>query len=173
MTPTLECPPSEMTQARFVEAFGGVYEHSPWVAEQAFANGLDAQGDSAEVLARLMGAIVDASPANAKLKLLRAHPDLAGKLAVAGQLTVESRSEQAGSGLDQCSPEELEKFQQLNSAYTSKFGFPFIIAVSGYQRAEILSIFEKRLGNAPEDEFAEAIAQVHRIARLRIANLIA
>ncbi len=166
------CLPSAMSRAEFVDTFGGVYEHSAWVAEQAFDNGIAAEADTADGLSGIMAAIVDASPASARLKLLRAHPDLAGKLALAGGLTEESKSEQTKSGLDQCTPEELEKFQTLNASYTAKFGFPFILAVSGYQRPEILSVFEKRQGNTPEQEFAEAVAQVHRIAMLRIADLM-
>lgn len=161
-----------MAKADFVAAFEGVYEHSAWVAEQAFDNGLGAGADTADGLSRIMAAIVDASPTAERLKLLRAHPDLAGKLALAGGLTEESKSEQAKSGLDQCSPEEFEKFQTLNAAYTAKFGFPFILAVSGYQRLEILSVFESRQRNNREQEFTEALAQVHRIAMLRIADLM-
>lgn len=161
-----------MTKAEFVDTFGGVYEHSAWVAEQAFDKGLDEATDTAKGLSRFMGAFVDESPTAARLALMRAHPDLAGRLALAGGLTAESTSEQAKSGLDQCTPEEFEKFQTLNTAYTSKFGFPFILAVSGYQRSEILKVFEKRQDNSLEQEFAEAITQVHRIAMLRIANLM-
>lgn len=161
-----------MTKADFVDTFGGVYEHSVWVAEQAFDNGLGVAADTAKGLSGIMAAIVDASPTAARLKLLQAHPDLAGKLALADGLTEESKSEQAKSGLDQCTREEFEKFQTLNTAYTAKFGFPFIFAVSGYQRPEILDVFEKRRGSAPEQEFNEAVAQVHRIAMLRITDLM-
>ena len=105
------------------------------------------------------------------MALLRAHPDLAGKLAVEGELTAESTSEQAGAGLERCSPEEFEEFQRLNDAYTARFGFPFILAVKGYDRAGILAAFRRRVGHDRATELREALDQVHRIARLRLRAL--
>ena len=102
---------------------------------------------------------------------LRAHPELAGKLAVAGGLTVESTAEQAGAGLDRCSPEEFARFTELNDQYGAKFGHPFIIAVRGLDRAAILAAFETRVNNDPSTEFATALAEVHKIARLRLELL--
>ena len=163
--------PSGMNKEDFVETFGPVYEHSPWIAEQAWENGLDTSHDTAENLGAAMAAIVDASDRDAKLALLRAHPDLAGKLAVQGELTEQSTSEQAGAGLDQCTAEEFAEFQDLNERYKSGFGFPYILAVSGRGRVEILENFRSRINNSPDDEFAEALAQVHSIALIRLGQI--
>lgn len=103
-----------------------------------------------------------------KLALLTSHPDLAGKMAVANQLSTESTSEHKGAGLDQCTPEEMAEFQKWNAEYTGKFGFPFIIAVAGYDRQGIFEAFRRRVGNEKDAEFNEALTQVHRIAKIRI-----
>ena len=157
-----------MTREEFLIFFGSVYEHSPWVAEAMVAVGLDTDSDSAAGLAAQMATVVDGASDKTKLALLRAHPDLAGSVALAGRMTASSTSEQASAGLDRCSPEELERFRELNAAYTAKFGFPFILAVRGYQRDEILDIFLQRLENSPDAEFKEALSQVKRVAGLRI-----
>ena len=151
--------------------FGGIYEHSTWVAEDVFAGGLTARDDSAEGLAARMAAVVEAAARDRQLALLRAHPELAGKLAVRGELTADSRSEQASARLDQCSPQEFSRFTALNTGYGVKFGFPFIIAVRGLARADILAAFERRIGNSPAEEFRTALEQVHKIARLRLVAL--
>lgn len=164
-------PPRRLDRTAFVARFGGAYEHSPWIAEAVFDRGLDAATDTAEGLHAAMAAAVNAAGRDAWLTLLRAHPDLAGKLAVRGELTAESTSEQAGAGLDRCSPKEFEEFQRLNDVYNTRFGFPFILAVKGYDRAGILEEFRRRVGNAPKAEFREALDQVHRIARLRLQAL--
>lgn len=164
--------PRKLDRDAFVNRFGGVYEHSPWIAEQAHAAGLDGTADSAEGLARALATEVEAADREAQLALLRAHPDLAGKLAVRGALTEESKSEQAGAALDACTPAEFARFQELNEAYKTRFGFPFILAVKGYHRTEILEIFKARVDNDAETEFRTALDQVHRIARLRIEELV-
>lgn len=164
--------PSQMSEEQFMTAFGSVYEHSPWIALEAFHHGLTGEHDEAAGLSGLMVSVVDAAPKDTKLELLRAHPDLAGRLAQQGEMTAASVEEQSGAGLDQCSSEELARFQSLNVRYTTKFGFPFIIAVAGRQRAEILRIFAERTDNSVEDEFAEALAQVNRIACLRIGLIM-
>jgi OHCU decarboxylase len=153
----------------FIMRFGGVYEHSPWVAEAVFDGGNVA--DDINQLARAMAAVVDGASHERQLALLRAHPDLAGRLAVRGELTQASTDEQKSAGLDQCSREELERFQSLNTEYTGKFGFPFILAVSGKIRTQILENFETRLGNSPKQEFATALGEVHKIARIRLEKL--
>ncbi|MFQ5567816.1 MAG: 2-oxo-4-hydroxy-4-carboxy-5-ureidoimidazoline decarboxylase, partial [Paracoccaceae bacterium] len=127
--------------------------------------------DDVETLAGAMAARVEAAGLAAQLALLRAHPDLAGKLAVRGELTPESTSEQAGAGLDRCSANEFEEFQHLNDAYKARFGFPFILAVKGHDRAAILDAFRRRAGNGRATELREALDQVHRIARLRLQAL--
>lgn len=164
-------PPSEMSQTEFVETFGGIYEHSPWVARETWRRGLTRRHDSVEALAEELAATVDAADEATRLALIRAHPDLAGRAAVRGELGEASTREQAGAGIDQCSPGEYEQFLALNEAYWSKFGFPFVMAVKGSNRRAILAAFEERLGNDPAAEFRRAIAEIHRIARLRLNDL--
>lgn len=163
--------PATLDRDAFVARFGGVYEHSPWIAERAFDAGLTAEADTAEDMSGLLRAQVEAGGAARQLVLLREHPDLAGKLAVAGELTAASTAEQEGAGLAACTADEFRRFQTLNAAYNEKFGFPFIVAVAGHQRTEILEIFERRLGNDGETEFREALEQVHRIALIRLEAL--
>lgn len=164
-------PPTALDRAAFLARYGGVYERSPWIAEQVWDRG--EVSNEVERLAAAMAARVEAAGRERQLELLRAHPDLAGRLAVAGGLTPESSAEQAGAGLDQCSPEEFAQFTKLNRSYVARFGFPFILAVRGRNRREILETFRARVGNAPEAEFREALDQVHRIARLRLEALAA
>ena len=153
----------------YVNRFGGVYEHSEWVAEKAFDMGPPAPED----LPDMMRQIVEDAGREAQIALLRAHPDLAGKLAKTGALTNESTSEQASAGLDQCTEEEFAEFTALNERYKARFGFPYILAVRGRNRAEILDNFRSRVDNAPEVEFREALDQVHQIAALRFEALFA
>jgi OHCU decarboxylase len=160
--------PSSLDRDAFVDAFGGVYEHSPWVAEAVFDAGLSAADDTVDALHARLRAVVEAAGAERQLALLRAHPELAGKLAVAGELTAASRSEQSGAGLDRCTPDEFARFTELNASYRAKFGFPFIIAVKGLTRADILTAFAARVGQHADAEHRTALDQVHRIARLRL-----
>lgn len=165
--------PSQMTQARFVEAYGGIFEHSPWVAEQAHELELGPAHDCAvgvhSVLCRAFRSASDA----ARLGVLNAHPDLAGKLAQAGRLTEESTSEQASAGLDMLTDAEREEFTALNTAYVEKHGFPFIIAVRDHDKASILAAFKSRIDNDSVAERAEACRQVERIAEFRLQDLFA
>ncbi len=154
-------------KADFVAAYGGVYEHSAWVAE-AVADKHGTGADSVEGLAAAMAEAVENAGYDAQLALIRAHPDLAGRAAVAGALTAESTAEQASAGLDRCTPAEYERLQQLNAAYRAKFGFPFVLAVRGRTRAAIIEAFERRLGNDTETEFRAALDEIHTIARLRL-----
>ncbi|NIZ00448.1 2-oxo-4-hydroxy-4-carboxy-5-ureidoimidazoline decarboxylase [Thalassospira lucentensis] len=163
-------PPSTLAQSAFVSLYGWVYEHSPWVAHQLYERGITDALDTPAALADAMAAVVNGAVDADKLSLLRAHPDLAGKLALA-DLTTSSQNEQKGAGLDQCSPDELARFRELNDAYKQKFGFPFIFAVKGFDRADILAAFERRVKNDVQAEFHEAIGQVHRIAKLRLEDL--
>ncbi|WP_337187989.1 2-oxo-4-hydroxy-4-carboxy-5-ureidoimidazoline decarboxylase [Phenylobacterium sp.] len=156
--------PSALSEAAFLARFGAVYEDSPWVAAGVWPD----PPDDLDGLAVAMAAVVDATPVERRLALIRAHPELAGRAKMADA----SVREQSGAGLDQCSPEEFAAFQRLNAAYGARFGFPFIVAVKGLTRTDILSAFEARLANAPEAEFAGAIAQIHRIARFRLADLL-
>lgn len=154
----------DMTRDEFLRRFGHIYEASPWVAEGVWPNPpTDLDG-----LATVMAAVVDGAPRERKLALIRAHPELASRTKMAES----SVKEQAGVGLDQCAPDEFDAFQRLNAAYNARFGFPFIFAVKGATRADILAAFEARLHNDPETEFETAIAQIHRIARFRLAELL-
>ncbi|MEQ5776255.1 2-oxo-4-hydroxy-4-carboxy-5-ureidoimidazoline decarboxylase [Thalassospira sp. NFXS8] len=163
-------PPSTLAAKSFVNLYGGVYEHSPWIAERLVENGITPALDSPENLASAMQVIVERATRDEKLALLRSHPDLAGKLALA-DLTTSSRNEQQGAGLDQCSKDELVRFSELNDVYKGKFGFPFIFAVKGFHRTDILAAFERRVKNDMDTEFNEALQQVHRIALLRLQSL--
>ena len=159
-----------MTDSRtdFVARFGGIYEHSPWVAEACFDECRDA---SLEIIAERFRQCVDAASDEQKMALIRAHPDLAGKAAMRGDLTAESTSEQASAGIDQCSPQEFADFVELNAAYKAKFGFPFIMAVRNSNRFAILHAFRNRLDNDYDTEFATALAEIHKIAALRLEAL--
>jgi OHCU decarboxylase len=171
MVAALTPSPHTMDRTAFVRDYGGIYEHSPWIAEAAFDQGLTPSDGAPENLAARMAAIVDAAPHKDQLALLRAHPELVGKLAIAGTLGNDSRIEQAGAGLDKCTAAEFDRFQTLNAQYGAKFEFPFIIAVGGLDRTAILAAFEQRIDNSPEQEFKTALGQVHRIALLRLNRL--
>lgn len=161
-----------MSREDFVARFGGVFEHSPWIAEAAFDARLPGDAETAEGLHRALCAALAAADDARKLVLLRAHPSLAGKLALAGGLTAASSAEQASAGLDRCTPDELVRFRTLNTAYEAKFGFPFIMAVRGVPRETVLAAFEQRIDNNRATEFATALAQVERIALLRLKEIL-
>jgi 2-oxo-4-hydroxy-4-carboxy-5-ureidoimidazoline decarboxylase len=158
-----------MSEADFVHALGGVFEHSPWVAQRAFAERPFA---SVHALHAAMVAAVDRATDTQKLALLRAHPELAGKAAIRGEMTADSVSEQSGAGLAQCSAGEFARLTELNARYNARFGFPFILAVKGYDRAGIIAEFARRVTHDRATEFAECLAQVARIARLRLEALM-
>jgi allantoate deiminase/N-carbamoyl-L-amino-acid hydrolase len=158
----------------FVQALHGIYEHSPWIPQRAaaarpFAN--------LNALKQALQRIVAAASEAEQLGLIRAHPELAGKAAIAGELTRESTGEQAQAGLNHCTPEEFETLQRLNADYNTKFGFPFILAVKGpdgkgLSRTQIIATFARRLKQRREDELGEALRQIHRIAELRLNDLL-
>jgi 2-oxo-4-hydroxy-4-carboxy-5-ureidoimidazoline decarboxylase len=155
-----------MDTGSFIAAFGDVAEHSPWVARHATAARPFASRDA------MVKAFVDAVGAakrESQLALIRAHPDLATK----AKLTADSTREQAGAGLDTLTPEEFARFTHLNELYKSKFDFPFIYAVKGATKQQILASFAERVNHDPEQEFATAIAQVCRIFRFRIEDRVA
>jgi OHCU decarboxylase len=158
-----------LDQSAFVAALGGVFENSPWIAAAAWSRRPFASIDALH--AALVAAMFDA-PEDMQLGLIRAHPELAGKAAVRGDLTVDSRSEQSAAGLTRCSPEEFARLQELNAAYNGKFGFPFIIAVKGLHRRAIIERFAKRLERNRDVEFGEALAQIARIGRLRLEKML-
>ena len=165
--------PSQMDRARFVEKFGGIYEHSPWIAERAFELELGPEHDVAAGLAGALARVFRTASHDERLGVLRAHPDLAGKLAAARRLTADSTAEQASAGLDALTDAERAAFQDLNARYMAKHGFPFIIAVRDHDKAGILHAFERRLENDSATEFDEACRQVERIARLRLDEALA
>jgi beta-ureidopropionase / N-carbamoyl-L-amino-acid hydrolase len=160
--------------AAFAQALHGIYEHSPWIAQRAAHQRPFA---SAAALKIALQSVVTAATVDEQLGLIRAHPELAGKAAIAGQLTQESTIEQAKSGLNLCSAEEFAILHQLNADYNAKFGFPFILAVkgpdgNGLTRASIIATFTRRLKHQRADEMAECLRQIHRIAELRINDLL-
>ena len=167
--------PSRLAKNDFVDVFGGVYEHSAWMAEDVWEMKPDSESsrdwDTADGLHAAFRAVLDHAGDDAKRTLLCAHPDLAGKLAIADKLTSESSAEQASADLGNCTPAEFDAFQTLNKSYKKKFGFPFILAVRGYHRTEILEIFRQRINNNRETEFRIALEQVHRIALLRLEDI--
>jgi OHCU decarboxylase len=162
--------PSRMSRALFVECYGDIFEHTPQIAASAHAAGLGAAQDTASglhaALVKHMRAMSDAE----KRALICAHPDLAGRLALAKQLTEDSAKEQGSAGLDKLTPAELARFTQLNDAYKARFGFPFIMAVKGATKDQILAGFERRIGHDADSEFAEALTQIEKIAALRLAD---
>ena len=161
-----------ITRDDFVSRFGGIFEHSPFIAERAYDAGTIQQPLTSGGVHSALADVFRAASAEERLGVLRAHPDLAGRLAIAGKLTEDSRKEQAGAGLDRLSPEEHARFTTLNTAYVEKFGFPFIIAVKGLSKDDILAAFETRIGNDRDAEFATATAQVEKIALLRLQSML-
>ncbi len=164
--------PSQMDHATFITTYGGIFEHSPWIAERAHALELGPAHDSAtglhNALARAFRTASDAE----RMAVLQAHPDLAGKLAQARRLTEASTAEQASAGLDALTDAERAQFEALNTAYTARFGFPFIIAVRENTKASILAAFEARLANDRATEIATACTQVERIALHRLKAIL-
>ncbi len=160
---------NECDAARFVELLGGIFEHSPWVARRVYAR--CPFTDRAELHRKMVDEVNSASLGR-QLDLLCQHPELAGREADAGSLTNESKREQAGAGLNQCSAEELAHIKHFNQAYYAKFGFPFIIAVTGLDKSQIIAAMEKRLQHSSEDEFATAIGEVEKIGLIRLEALI-
>ena len=155
----------KITRAGFVQRFGGIYEHSPWVAEQCYES---SAGMSIPELAGIFASCVDNSSRDIRLALIRAHPDLAGRAAIRGELTAESNAEQASAGIGQCSEEEYEQFVRFNDAYKTKFEFPFVMAVRNSNRQKILTAFAERVENDVDVEFETAMREIHIIAALRL-----
>ena len=165
----LSKPVSQMSQAEFLAAFGALYEHSPWVAQAVWADGLDADHDEPDTLHQAFRWAVMEAEEPRQLKMLRAHPQLAVREA---PLTAASSDEQAGAGLLQCSAQELAEFKELNAAYFKRFGFPFIIAVKDLDRQAILAAFRRRMKASREEEFQVALEQVCRIGWHRLQAML-
>jgi 2-oxo-4-hydroxy-4-carboxy-5-ureidoimidazoline decarboxylase len=160
---------NQFGRAEFVRVVGPVFEHSPWIAETAFAKKPFADLKN---LHRALCETVKNSGEENQLALIRAHPDLVGKIALAGQLTKESTNEQASAGLNKLSPEEIDLFQKQNAAYKSKFGFPFVICARLNKKVAILAGFETRLKNSREQEIKTALEEIFKITELRLRDLI-
>ena len=153
----------------FVTVLAGIFEHSPWVPEAAAKQ---RPFKDIDTLHAAMSHIVESAGDDRQLALINAHPELAGKAAVRGELTAESTREQSGACLGQCTQEEFDKLLRLNAAYREKFGFPFILAVRGYDRHGIIANFEARVNNSRADELRASLDQIYRIARFRLDDLI-
>jgi len=152
----------------FVKKIGPVFEHSPWIADEAWSKRPFAGLDS---LHRALCDTVKNSGEEKQLALIRAHPDLVGKLALAGQLTTESTGEQASAGLNKLSQQEVDLFQKQNAAYKNKFGFPFVICARLNKKEAIIAGFERRLNNSREQEIKTALEEIFKIAKLRLRDL--
>lgn len=160
---------NSMNQTGFTTALGFAFELSPWVVERAWSERPFA---SVEAMHEAMMSVLDASTTADKLALIRAHPELASKAAIAKTLTAESNAEQASAGLDRLTPEEFARFHDLNAAYRDRFGFPFIICVRLNDKASILAAMQARLTNDEAAEIAEAITQIGLISKLRLLDAV-
>ena len=160
---------NELDQAAFVERFGSLFEHSPWVAEAAYR---DRPFAGREELYEALVAAMYAAPMERKLALIRAHPDLAGKAAIEGTLTDSSTREQASAGLDRLTPDEYEAFTSTNSAYRDRFGFPFVVCAREHTKESILRVASERLANTEDEEIRVALEEIAKIARLRLEDAL-
>jgi 2-oxo-4-hydroxy-4-carboxy-5-ureidoimidazoline decarboxylase len=168
----MQTEPGEMGHTEFLETFGQVFEHSPWIAQNVWDYGLDRRQDTAAGMHDFMCNEIRQAEVESQLELIRSHPELACSKGPEG-MTPTSHLEQRLSGLDECSREEFDEFQKLNKAYLEKFGFPFILAIKGFQRSKILDIFRSRIEHSAEEEFQIALAQVMRIGLFRLQDIYA
>lgn len=159
-----------LDRAAFAAALGHLFEHSPWVADETWPR--RPFHDAAQLHAELCATMRAAAPAR-QLALIRAHPDLAGRLARQNALTAESTREQASAGLDRLTEVELAEFQRNNTAYLARFGFPFIICARLNAKSAILTAMQTRLPNAADTEFVTALVEIEKIASLRLNDLLA
>ena len=158
---------NKLSRTEFIEIFANIFEKTKWIAEKLYNQ--KPFDDFKDLCSKMLG-IFETAGKETQLKILEAHPDLADKVTV-NLLTSNSRSEQSNAGLDQCSEEEFNEFKNLNKSYRQKYGFPFVIAVKGKNKIEILSEFRKRILNSVDEEFNEAIIQVGKIANLRLNEI--
>ena len=171
MTRFATLQPSTMSRDAFIATFADIYEHSPWVAAAAYDQGQLSELDDIQTLHARMSEILLSADHARQLALINAHPDLAGRAAVQGQLTQSSSDEQAGAGIHECTPEEFQRFTELNETYKTRFAFPFIMAVKGSNRHQILAAFETRIHHPADAEFACALAEINKIALFRLQAL--
>jgi OHCU decarboxylase len=160
---------NRLGREEFVKRLGPAFEDSPWVAEGAWES---RPFESVDDLHRAMVRVVEEASDRRRMALIRAHPDLAGKAALAGELTQQSEEEQASAGLDRLTPEEYDAFFRMNAAYRQKFRFPMIVCVREHTKESILQNAESRLENTPEEEVVTALGEVYKIARLRLEDLV-
>jgi len=160
---------NQLDRAAFVKRFGPLFEHSPWVAEEAWA---DRPFAGADELFEALQAAMWAAPRERQLALIRAHPDLAGKAAIEGSLTDSSLREQAAAGLDRLTPDEYEAFTRTNAAYRKRFGFPFVVCAREHTKESILRVAAERLEHTPDEEVRVALEEIAKIARLRLGELL-
>jgi len=160
---------NELGREAFIERFGRLFEHSPWVAADAWSDRPFADED--ELFEALRSAMYSA-PMDRKLALIRAHPDLAGRAAIEGTLTRSSKTEQASAGLDRLTPDEYEAFTRLNGAYRERFGFPFVVCVREHTKESILRVAAERLEHTRDEEVRVALEEIAKIARLRMQELL-
>ncbi|WP_238654919.1 2-oxo-4-hydroxy-4-carboxy-5-ureidoimidazoline decarboxylase [Paenibacillus piscarius] len=156
---------NDMAEPEFVEVLGGIFEHSPWVAEGAYVK---RPFSTVQQLHDAMTEVALTAEPDRQLLLLRAHPDLATRLAVSPL----SAAEQQGAGLDRLAPEEFRELTELNAAYTTRFGFPFILAVRGKDKEDIISAIRERVSRSAEEERAQALREISRITRFRLEDLL-
>jgi len=160
---------NRLDRTQFVAALAHIYEHSPWIPERAWDR---RPFDTLDTLRSAMADVVASAGKERQLALIRAHPELASKATLRQDLTADSNAEQSGAGLTQCSTDEYARLQDLNARYNAKFGFPFILAVKGYDRRGVIAEFARRIDNEPAIEFAECLRQIEKIARLRLEALV-
>jgi OHCU decarboxylase len=160
--------PSSLSQEQFIHTFGGVYEHSPWIAETLYKEGIDTSFDHKDKLINAMREVVENAGKDAGILIMRAHPELGTNPQTFKKLTQNSQNEQSSAGLNTLEDTQLQNIKQQNQTYKNKFGFPFIIAVTGLSLQDILNAYNKRINNHPDDEYTIAINQVHKIAQIRI-----
>jgi OHCU decarboxylase len=160
---------NELDRAAFVERFGPLFEHSPWVAEAAWR---DRPFNDPEELYQALVAAMYAAPRERQLALIKAHPDLAGKAAIEGTLTNSSKREQAAAGLDRLTPDEYEAFTRTNAAYRERFGFPFVVCAREHTKESILRVASERLNNSEDEEIRVALEEIAKIARLRLEDAL-
>jgi 2-oxo-4-hydroxy-4-carboxy-5-ureidoimidazoline decarboxylase len=159
-----------MDRDDFVAYFGGVFEESPWIAREAWES---RPFGSVDALHAAMVWVVEHSPRAARLELIRAHPDLAGKAAIAGALTPESTREQTAAGLDRLTPAQYERITTLTAAYRERFGFPFVVCAREHTADSIIATAAARLEARPDEEEQTALSEIAKIARLRLDDLVA
>ena len=159
---------NQLDRPAFVKRFGPLFEHSPWVAEEAWSDRPFADADG---LFEALESAMYAAPRERQLALIQAHPDLAGKAAIEGSLTDSSQREQAAAGLDRLTPDEYEAFTRTNAAYRKRFGFPFVVCAREHTKESILRVAGERLEHTPEEEVRVALEEIAKIARLRLGEL--